>query len=315
MMRRSLLLLLALLLPWGEAGAQDMVATRPVATVDDAALRLGDIFDGAGARAQQSIGAAPLPGRRLVLEAAQLLTLARTYGLAWRPLSANERVVVERAGRSLAREDIEASLRVDLLRLGMPAEAVLELGPWLPPMVPPTALVELSAEAVSLEGGTGRFVATLVVAAPGMPTQRLRVAGRAIPTVPVVVATRRLQLGDVVGANDVRSLRMRAERVRAGAAERADQVVGLQLRRPVGTDLPFQVADLAPPTLIVKNALVTLLLDAPGLQLSAQGRALESAPRGATVSVMNLNSQSVVEGQVIGPGRVRVVMGTVPLAR
>jgi flagella basal body P-ring formation protein FlgA len=299
----------------GPALAQDLVAIKPLATVDDPALRLGDVFDNVGPRAAQGIGAAPLPGRRLVLDVGQLVTLARGYGLAWRPLSENDRVVVERAGRSVPREDIEAALRGDLVRLGVPADSLLELGPWLPPMVPPAALVELTTEAVSVEGGTGRFAATLVVAAQGIATQRQRISGRAVPTVAVTVATHRLALGDIIGPGDVRSVRLRAERVRLGVAERPEQAIGQQLKRPIGTDLPIQLADLAPPSLVLKNTLVTLLLDAPGLSLSAQGRALDSAPRGATVRVMNLNSQSVVEGQVIGAGRVRVTIGTTPLAR
>ena len=105
--------------------------------VEDATLRLGDIFEGAGPRAGQAIGAAPAPGRRLVIEAAQLAALARAHGLAWRPLSAQERVVVERPGQVLPREEIAAALRAELLRLGLDPEAELDLGPLSPPMVPP----------------------------------------------------------------------------------------------------------------------------------------------------------------------------------
>ena len=82
----------------------------------------------------------------------------------------------------------------------------------------------------------------------------------------------------------------------------------------MAADMPFAAADLSAPPLVEKNAAVTLVLEAPGLSLSAQGRALEAAPRGALVPVMNLASRSVVEGEVIGPGRVRVPMGAVPTA-
>ena len=118
----------------------------------------------------------------------------------------------------------------------------------------------------------------------------------------------------MVGAGDARLVRLRAERVRPGTAQSLDQVVGQQLRRPVTADMPFASADLAAPAMVEKNALVTLVLEAPGLSLSAQGRALEAAPRGGVVSVMNLASRSVVEGTVVGPGRVRVLIGSAPLA-
>ena len=172
----------------------------------------------------------------------------------------------------------------------------------------------LPAENTTLDAATGRFSATLVVLAEGMPTVRMRLAGRAVPTQPAVVATRRIGLGEVVGPADARLVRLRAERVRPGTAQRLDQVVGQQLRRPMTAEMPFASADLAAPAMVEKNALVTMVLEAPGLSLSVQGRALEAAPRGAVVPVMNLASRSVVEGEVIGPGRVRVPMGAAPLA-
>jgi flagellar basal body P-ring formation protein FlgA len=294
----------------GPLRGQELASARPLVVVDDAVLRLGDVFEGADpGRAAAALGAAPAPGRRLVLEAPQLLALARAHGLAWRPLSPQERVVVERPGRAVPREEIEAALRADLLRLGLDPEAELDLPGLLPPMVPPAAPVRLEAEGTAFDPATGRFAATLVVMAEGMPVLRLRVAGRAAPTVPAVVATRRLALGDVLGPGDVRLVRLRAERVRPGAAQGFDQVVGRQLRRPAGAELPLALADLAPPSLVERNALVTLVLDAHGMQLTTQGRALEAAPRGAVVPVMNLSSRTVVEGQVIAPGRVRVALG------
>ncbi|MBX9698533.1 MAG: flagellar basal body P-ring formation chaperone FlgA, partial [Acetobacteraceae bacterium] len=169
-------------------------------------------------------------------------------------------------------------------------------------------------EGASHDPVTQRFAATLVVAADGMATTRQRVAGRAVATVPAVVAVRRLALGEIIGPDDVRATRLRAELARAAMAETPAQVVGKQLRRPIGADLPIPLADVAAPALVERNASVILLLEVPGLQLTAQGRALEAAPRGGTLRVVNLISGSVVEGVVVGPGRVRVAPGGAPLS-
>lgn len=311
---RILALLLLLMAP-GLAPAQEFAALRPLTVVEEPVLHLGDLFDGLGARAAQPIGAAPAPGRRLVLEVPQLLALARAHGVTWRPLTAHERVVVERPGRPVSREEIEATLRADLLHLGLDPEADLDLGTLLPPMVPPAAIVQLATESPNFDPASGHFAATLVIMAEGTPTQRLRLAGRARPTQPVVVATRRLALGEVVGPEDFRLTRLRSERVRPGAAQRPDQVVGQQLRRPMASGAVFMAADLGAPAMVEKNGLVTMLLEAPGLSLTAQGRALGTAPRGSMVPVMNLASRSITEGQVIGPGRVRIALGTTPIAR
>jgi flagella basal body P-ring formation protein FlgA len=92
-----------------------------------------------------------------------------------------------------------------------------------------------------------------------------------------------------------------------------EDVVGMQLRRPVGTDLPFMGADLMVPHIIAKNETVTMIVEGPGLSLTTQGRALEAAPRGGRLNVMNLSSRNVVEAEAIGPGRVRVSLGAGPL--
>ena len=312
MIRRALLALpFAAALP---ARAQALPpAPRPVVLAEDAMLRLGDIFENAGPRAMQSVGAAPAPGRRMLLDAASLAAIARRHGLDWRPLSGEERSIVERPGRPVPRDEIEALLRLELARLGADAEFDLDLPGFAPPLVPIAALPEISLEAPHYDAATRRFAATLVVAAEGMAMQRLRIAGRAAPTVPVVLATRRMAVGEVVRATDIEERRLRAERVRPGMAQRAEEVVGRQLRRPIGSAMPFVTVDLVAPVVIAKNQPVLMLLEAPGLALTAQGRALDAAAMGEVVQVMNLASRQVVEAEAIGPGRVRVRQGTAPL--
>jgi flagellar basal body P-ring formation protein FlgA len=292
------------------AMAQDLAFLRPHAIVDDTSLRLSDLFDNPGPRGAATLGAAPPPGRRMVIEAPQLAAIARGYGVPWRPLTGQDRVVVERPGRALARAEIELLLREELARQGLEPDSEIELIGWIAPMVPQGALHHAVLEGVTMEAT--RFSATLVLSADGMASQRMRLTGRALPTTPVILATRRVALGEVIRAADARETRMRAERVRPGMATRLDQVVGQETRRPLAVEGMFALVDIGPPSLVGRNQPVTLFLDAPGLTLTAAGRALDSAPRGAMVPVMNLASRAVLEGQVIGPGRVRVALGTVP---
>ena len=311
MRRRALLLL-----PFAARAAKAQgvpPAPRPLVLVEEPVLRLADIFENAGDAGAATIGAAPAPGRRMLLDAATLSAIARRHGLAWRPLSGEERSIVERPGRPIPREEVESLLREELVRLGMDPEAEMELPGFAPPVVPLGALPQATIEAAHFEAQTKRFAATLVVAADGMPSWRGRVAGRALTTVPVVVATRRLAVGEVVSPGDLREVRMRTERVRPGTAQRTEDVRGKQLRRPIGADLPFMLVDLTAPSIVRKNQLVLMVLEGPGLALTAQGRAMDDAARGDRIPVMNLASRSIVEAEAIGPGRVRVTPGAVPL--
>lgn len=300
---RVVLLLLVLLATPARA---ELATVRPFAVVDDSVVRLSDLFENAGPRGATSLGPAPAPGGRLVVEAAQLAAIARANGIAWRPAGGTERVVVERPGRALGREEMMLALRAALRAQGLDDETELEPQPFAAPMVPERAFVQLAAEGVVLDAAGGRFTATLAVLADGMPTQRLRVAGRVVPTVPMLVAARRMAPGEVVRAQDVRVVRVPASRLRPGAAQSAEGVVGQALRRPAAADQPLLLADLASPIAVERGQTVTMVFEMPGMMLTAQGRAMEAASRGATVSVMNLASRAVVEAQVIAPGRVRV---------
>ncbi len=308
---RALLLLVLLAAP----AAADTAFLRPQVVVDEPVLRVQDLFENAGPRAAATLGAAPQPGRRIVIEAPQLAAIARMHQVPWRAASTTERVVVERPGRAVPRADVEALLREELTRLGLDEHAEIELPGWIAPMVPVAALHQAMVEGVVLEQPGNRFAATLVVTAEGMTTLRTRITGRAVPTVPVVIVTRRMALGERITARDIRETRLRAERVRPGMAETAQQVVGQELRRPLAADGGIPLADLTAPSIVARNQAVVLVLDAPGITLTAQGRAMESAARGAIVPVMNLASRAVVEGEVIGPGRVRVAMGSTPVQR
>ena len=311
MRRRALALLPLLALPARAQGLPPM--PRPLVVAEDAALRLGDLFENAGEAAQAMLGAAPAPGRRMMLDAGQLAAIARRYNLAWRPLTGEERSVIERPGHPLPRDEVETMLREELVRLGMDPDAELELPGFAAPSVPLGALPQVMLEATHYDSGTRRFAGTLVVAADGMASWRGRITGRALPTVPVVVATRRLAVGDIIGPEDLRETRLRAERVRPGTAQRAEEVAGRQLRRPIAANLPYVLVDLAAPRIVAKNQMVLMLLDGPGLTMTAQGRAMAAAAHGERLPVMNLVSRSVVEAEAIGPGRVRVMPGAVPL--
>ena len=65
--------------------------------------------------------------------------------------------------------------------------------------------------------------------------------------------------------------------------------------------------------MIERGNTVQLVLDSPGLQLTAQGLAMEPAGVGDVVPVLNPASHMMVRAEVTGPGRARVLPGTAPV--
>jgi len=119
----------------------------------------------------------------------------------------------------------------------------------------------------------------------------------------VLVAARTLRAGTLVEAGDVILL---TDPAPLGAAQSPDEAVGLEARVTLYARRPIPVASLGPPALVERNQLVTLVFQAGGLEIRADGRALGRGAEGETVRIMNLASRSTVSGTIAGPGLVSV---------
>jgi flagella basal body P-ring formation protein FlgA len=294
------------LLAASAAGAATLRDTE--VTLSDQSVRLSDLFN--DVRQDRVIGPAPDPGGRIVVEAAQLGAIARQFGVDWRPASTADRVVVARPGRLFPREPVMAALRDVLLAAGIPANSEIETPTFNPPMVPPDDSARPDVTQASYDPVTGRFTALLSITASGMAPFNARLSGHVQEMVDVEVAARRLVVGDLLSAGDVQPARVRASLVRSEAARLPEQVVGMTLKHPLNAGAPMLLADLGHPALMQRGSPVQVLLDLPGLSITVQGVAMESAALGERVHVLNAASRAVMDAQAIGPLQVRVSNGS-----
>jgi len=180
-------------------------------------------------------------------------------------------------------------------------------------MLPVDATPALDVTQLEYDGGTGRFTALLSVSADGVPMTQLRLSGRVQEMVELPVPRRRMLPGDVVLADDLQWTRLRATLARGEVVRTTAEAVGQALRRPVQPGQPILLADLGRPVLVTKGMPMLLALDGPGIQLTATGVATEPAGLGERVRVLNPASRVVVEAEVTGPGRARVLPGSQPV--
>ncbi|TQF76968.1 flagellar basal body P-ring formation protein FlgA [Elioraea sp. Yellowstone] len=310
---RRFLLPLALLVALPTEAVGQAIARAHV-TVDSPQVRLVDLFEHAGPRGGRVLGPAPAPGQRYVVPVAQLAAIARDHGLT---LAGGGPTVVERPGRPVARPEIEAALREALIVAGAAEtpSARIDLAAFVPPTVPIAAAPRLVVEDLAWDHASGRFAATLAAIVEGEPPVRTRLAGRVIDLVAVPVAVRRLVAGEPVGPGDVRMAQLPPDRVPADALRDPSALDGQVLRRSVPPGTPIGASDLGGRLLVVKDAPVTMVIELPGLAITAQGRALDNGGRGDVVQILNIASRAVVEATVIGPGRARVAPGSLPVSR
>ena len=137
MRRRSTLLfaLGALALP----ATPEAATLHAIGTLGGPVVRLSDLFDDSGPNADRVLGPSPAPGGRVVVEAAQLAAIARQFGVDWRPVSPAERIILERPGRMVPREQVFEAVRQALDAAGAPADCDIELPGLALPLVPPDA--------------------------------------------------------------------------------------------------------------------------------------------------------------------------------
>jgi flagella basal body P-ring formation protein FlgA len=120
-----------------------------------------------------------------------------------------------------------------------------------------------------------------------------------------LVAARTLPAGSVIGAGDV----MLVDADIPEALTSVAAAVGQEARIAVYAGRPIRSRDLGAPTLVERNALVTLVYRSGGLTIIAEGRALDRAGEGETIRAMNLASKSTVSGRVSADGTI-IVGGT-----
>ncbi|NCO17383.1 MAG: flagellar basal body P-ring formation protein FlgA [Alphaproteobacteria bacterium] len=117
-----------------------------------------------------------------------------------------------------------------------------------------------------------------------------------------VVAARPIRAKAVIDAADLTV----TPGATAGALSQPSDAVGMEARVAIYVGWPVRAADLAPPAVVERNALVTLLFTRGGLSIQTDGRALGRAGLGERVRVMNLDSRVTVTGLVTGPNLVEV---------
>jgi flagella basal body P-ring formation protein FlgA len=295
------------------AWADGVAALRLQVQLDAGVIKVGDLWTNAGTKSDAVVGPAPPPGRAIAIETGQLAYIARLFDVDWRPVSGVERTSVERAGRPLSREEAAEPLRRNLVEAGAGESGTVELANFAAILVPPASFPLIAVEAMAYDPGSDRFSASLVVSGPDMPTQRMRVAGRILHMTTAVIATRRLQAGEVIGAADVRAAQVPERRLAGPVLGDVALAVGQAPRRTIVAGQPLTATDIGPPVMVAKGDTVVVVLDTPGIYLAAQGVSLSAGGHDDVIQVMNPLSRAVVAARVVGPGRAVIAPGSTPL--
>jgi flagellar basal body P-ring formation protein FlgA len=112
--------------------------------------------------------------------------------------------------------------------------------------------------------------------------------------------------GEVIAEGDVEYKAIPQMRANASIVRAITDVAGMEARRALKAGKLIRTNDLKRPTMVAKGSTVTMLFEAPGMRLSAVGRALAEGAEGDTITILNPTSYRKVEAVVIKAGTVRV---------
>ncbi len=278
------------------------------AAITQDVIRVGDLWDNAGDKADMAIAQAPKPGRRISLDARWLYQLANNNGINWRPASQFDHVVVERSGQSIDVSAIETELREALTLEGLPPSSTFEITnrQTLSVVIPSDAPATLAIKDLVVDTRTQRFTATVEAPAGSPQATRVKVAGRTFSTTRIPVLMRAMNKGDTIGSQDLIWAEVRDDNLRQDLVVDPKQLIGLEPKQLLKANSPIRLADLQRPMAVSRNGLVTMLLQTPFMTLTAQGKAMDDGGIGDTVRVTNLQTKQVIEARVQAAGTVVV---------
>jgi flagella basal body P-ring formation protein FlgA len=218
-----------------------------------------------------------------------------------------DEAVAEATARLVSGEEVARLIAAALAGEDGDASALgVELADPLFALQLPGGAGAVQVDEVASDPSKRRFAARLVITGDGGAARRQIVVGRIHRLARVPVLTRPIGRGEIITAADVDWTRLKDSRLGSNTIVDAEELIGLSARRALRAGTPVRASQVRKPVVVEKGSLVMLVLNRPGMALSARGRALEDGGRGESVRVSNLQSHMVVEGRVTGPGRVEV---------
>lgn len=291
------------------ARSAERPALKSEARVENDVVLLGDLIEGAGAKASLALFRAPGPGETGTIQAARVASAAREAGLGEIDFNGLAQIVVVRPGRQASRAEVDAVLAEAIgERVGLPAADLaflIDLMPSLP--VSPKGRADLAVTDLWVDRANRRFALNLVtLSASGRRSAPVRLVGSYYETALVPILTRNIERGDALRADDV-SLERRDKTLLAGdPALDPATLPGMAAKRALKAGTLLRDGDLSRPVLVERGSQVTMVYQSGGLSLSLKAKAMDSGGLGETVSIQNPASKRIVQGTVMAQGLVKV---------
>ncbi len=288
------------------------IMLRDSVLIDNKIIVLGDVFANTGDKADTALAYAPKPGKRALFDARWLYRVAKAYKLNWRPLTNRDSIMIQRASSIISKEEINQQLKQALVDQGADPEMEIHFSTRILSIhVAGDGMSEIGFENVNFNKRTLQFSAMMHAPAGDPVATRKRVTGRLHETTEIPVAARRILKGEIINKSDLRWLKIRTSRLQNDVISNLADLIGKTPKRGIREGQAIRSSTIQRPVLVKKGSLVTIILRAKKMLLTAQGKALQPGSKGDIIRIANTQSNQTIEAEVISTGRAAVRQSTI----
>jgi flagella basal body P-ring formation protein FlgA len=285
----------------------NIVVSAPIVT-------LGDMFDAAGAGAEQPLFRAPNPGTSGVVSVTDIDAALARIGIEDFETGGVDGVRVTRAAAIVDETVLSDLIAADLAGRGIVGTGMTVDTLFSVPVAPLNAeAVAEPASVISLRylPGTGAFTARFAISGIEQP---LDVAGTIELMIEAPHIKASLPAGTLLSAADIDMRPVPLKFVESTGVARLEDVVGKTLVRQSREGMMLKPSDVSVPLLVSKNDPVTIYFRKGPMTLTVKGQAITGAAAGGLVQVINLMSKRVISARAISAGAVEVSADPLALA-
>ena len=195
----------------------------------------------------------------------------------------------------VAQKDQQLSAEVSVKKVGISGDLKLPPG-------------KVSYEVVAPERWEGWGVASLalIVRVNDRVLNILTVVVEVEALAEMVIATRTLERGEIIGESDVALARRDLAHLQGRFVRDPAEVVGLRVKSALRGNSPLRGDYLERVPVVKSGQLITIVAENEVVRITAAGRAKGSGAVGDTIMVQNLSSQKELAGRVVDATTVKV---------
>jgi flagella basal body P-ring formation protein FlgA len=153
----------------------------------------------------------------------------------------------------------------------------------------------------------------LALAILTVPAVCLMGASYAFADVRIVVPARDIARGQTISDTDLTFSTVEGGALMSGTVTNIEVLKGMEARRLLHAGETLRADDVRRPVMVSKGQTVTMTFAAPGVELTAMGRAMSEGGIGDTVTVQNPVSFRMIAGVITGAGTVRAAGPMAPI--